>query len=40
MWAMKKWKMDWNEAEEQRFNGLNELDEFFLKAYGSSPLYK
>ena len=40
MWAMKKLKMDWNEAAEQRLNGLNELDEFLLKAYESSYLYK
>ncbi|TMX03846.1 hypothetical protein EJD97_013572, partial [Solanum chilense] len=33
--AMKKLKMDWNEAAEQRLNGLNELEEFFLKAYES-----
>ena len=37
---MKKLKMDWSEAAEQRLNGLNELDEFCLKAYESSPLYK
>ena len=35
MWAMKKLKMDWNEASEQQLNGLNELDEFRLKAYES-----
>ena len=40
MWAMKKLKMDWNEAAEQRLNGLNELDEFLLKAYESSVLYR
>ena len=40
MWAMKKLKMDWNEAVEQRLNGLDELDEFRLKAYESSALYK
>ena len=40
MWAMKKLKMDWIEAAEQRLNGLNELDEFCLKAYESSALYK
>ena len=40
MWAMKKLKMDWNEAAEQRLTGLNELDEFCLKAYESSSLYK
>ena len=38
--AMKKLKMDWSEAAEQRLNGLNELDEFRLKAYESSALYK
>ena len=40
MWAMKKLKMDWNEAAEQWLTGLNELDEFILKAYESSSLYK
>ena len=33
-------KLDWNEAAEQRLNGLNVLDEFRLKAYESSALYK
>ena len=37
---MKKLKMDWSKAAEQRFNGLNELDEFLLKSYESSALYK
>ena len=40
MWAMKKLKMDWSEAAVQWLNGLNELDEFRLKAYESSALYK
>ena len=40
MWPMKKLKMDWSEAAEQQLNGLNELDEFRLKAYESSELYK
>ena len=40
MWGIKKAKMDWNEAAEQRLNMLNELDEFPLKAYESSALYK
>ena len=40
MWAMQKLKMDWNEAAEQRWNGLNKLDVFRLKAYESSALYK
>ena len=37
---MKKLKMDWSETAEQRLTGLNELDEFRLKAYESSSLYK
>ena len=40
MWAMKKLKMDWSEAAEQRLTGLNELDEFCLKDYEISALYK
>ena len=32
MWAMKKLKMDWDEAAEQRVTRLNELNEFRLKA--------
>ena len=40
MWAMKKLKMDWNKTVEQWLTGLNELDEFRLKAYESSALYK
>ncbi|XP_069147017.1 uncharacterized protein [Solanum lycopersicum] len=39
MWAMKKFKIDWNEAVDQRLNGLNELDEFLLKAYEILALY-
>ena len=33
MWGIKKAKMDWNEAAEQRLNGLSKLDEFLLKEY-------
>ena len=40
MWAMKKLNMYWSKAAEQRLNGLNELDEFLLKSYESSSLYK
>ena len=40
MWSMKKLKMDWSEAAEQQLTRLNELDEFRLKAYESSALYK
>ena len=38
-WAMKKLRMDWNEAAEQWLTGFNELDEFYLKLYESSALY-
>ncbi|XP_069152810.1 uncharacterized protein [Solanum lycopersicum] len=34
--AMKKLKMDWNEAGEQRLNRLNELEDFRLKSYENS----
>ena len=37
---MKKLKLDWNEAAEQRLTELNELDKFCLKSYERSPLYK
>ena len=40
MWAMKKLNLDWGTASNQRINDLNALDEFRLKAYESSALYK
>ncbi|XP_069154617.1 uncharacterized protein [Solanum lycopersicum] len=40
MWDMKKLKMDWSEVAEQQLTELNELDEFRLKAYEISALYK
>ena len=40
MWAMNKLKIDWNEAVEERLNGLNELNEFRLKVYERSSRYK
>ena len=40
MWAMKKLKMDWNKAAEKRLTRFNELDEFRLKSYEISSLYK
>ena len=40
MWAIKKLKINSNKAAEQRLNGLNELDTFFLKEYESLALYK
>ncbi|KAK4721332.1 hypothetical protein R3W88_011565 [Solanum pinnatisectum] len=40
MWALKKLNLDWGAALSQRVNDMNERDEFLLKAYGSSALYK
>ncbi|XP_049360369.1 uncharacterized protein LOC125825064 [Solanum verrucosum] len=40
MWALKKLNLDWDDASNQRLNKLNELYEFFLKAYESTALYK
>ena len=40
MWAMMKLKIDWNESAEQRLNGLNELDEIFLKHMKVQPSTK
>ena len=39
MWVIEKLKMDCNKAVEQRLNG-NEIDEFCIKQYESSALYK
>ena len=38
--AMKKLKMDWNEASKIQLTWFNELDEFCLKAYEILSLYK
>ena len=40
MWVIMKLKMDCNKAVEQRLNGLYDLDEFRLKSYESSNIYK
>ncbi|KAK4721726.1 hypothetical protein R3W88_011959 [Solanum pinnatisectum] len=40
MCALKKMDFDWCAASNQRMNDMNELDEFCLKAYESSALYK
>ena len=40
MWAMKKLKLDWAEVAEQRLNGLNEPDDFRLRSFESSIIYK
>ncbi|XP_049381233.1 uncharacterized protein LOC125845742 [Solanum stenotomum] len=40
MWALKKLNLDWGAASSQRLMDMNELDEFLLKAYEISALYK
>ncbi|XP_049368931.1 uncharacterized protein LOC125833804 [Solanum verrucosum] len=40
IWALKKQYLDWDVESSQRLNDLNELNEFHLKAYKSSALYK
>ncbi|KAK4706613.1 hypothetical protein R3W88_033825 [Solanum pinnatisectum] len=40
MWALMKLNLDWGTASCQRVNDMNECDEFCLKAYESSALYK
>ncbi|KAK4729671.1 hypothetical protein R3W88_022659 [Solanum pinnatisectum] len=40
MWALKKLNLDWGAALSQRMNEMNKCDEFHLKSYESSALYK
>ncbi|KAK4731408.1 hypothetical protein R3W88_024396 [Solanum pinnatisectum] len=40
MWTLKKLNLDWDAASSQTLNELNEIDEFRLRAYESSALYK
>ncbi|WMV54692.1 hypothetical protein MTR67_048077 [Solanum verrucosum] len=40
IWALKKLNLDWGVASSQRLNDMDELDEFHLKAYKRSALYK
>ncbi|XP_049375432.1 uncharacterized protein LOC125840502 [Solanum verrucosum] len=43
MWVQKKSNLDWGAASRQRLNDMNdmnELDQFRLKEYESSSLYK
>ncbi|KAK4721441.1 hypothetical protein R3W88_011674 [Solanum pinnatisectum] len=40
MWALKKLNLDWGATSSQILIDMNELDEFRLKAYESSVLYK
>ncbi|XP_060210188.1 uncharacterized protein LOC132637057 [Lycium barbarum] len=40
LWALKKLNLEWGDASNLRLEQMNELDEFRLKAYASSSLYK
>ncbi|XP_047263741.1 uncharacterized protein LOC124896247 [Capsicum annuum] len=40
LWTLKKLNIDWEDASKSRVNQLHELEEFRLKAYESSVLYK
>ncbi|XP_049364486.1 uncharacterized protein LOC125829280 [Solanum verrucosum] len=40
MWALKALNLDWTKTSKKSVEQLNELDEFRLKAYESSALYK
>ncbi|XP_060182424.1 uncharacterized protein LOC132612100 [Lycium barbarum] len=40
LWALKKLNLDWSDASNLRTEQLNELDEFRLRAYTGSSLYK
>ena len=40
IWAINKMKMDMTRASNQRLNEFNVLDEFLLKAYECSAIYK
>ncbi|XP_060190996.1 uncharacterized protein LOC132620349 [Lycium barbarum] len=40
LWALKKLNLEWGDASNLRLEQINELDEFRLKAYASSALYK
>ncbi|XP_049405165.1 uncharacterized protein LOC125868579 [Solanum stenotomum] len=40
MWALRKLNLDWGATSSHRLNNMNKLDEFRLKAYENSVLYK
>ncbi|XP_049354649.1 uncharacterized protein LOC125819225 [Solanum verrucosum] len=40
LWAVKKLNHSWTETENLRLDQINEMDEFRLRAYESSALYK
>lgn len=40
IWVLKKLNLDKNDATNSKISQFNELDEFYLKVYESSPLYE
>ncbi|KAF3648906.1 putative serine/threonine-protein kinase TOR-like isoform X1 [Capsicum annuum] len=40
LWALKKMNLEWKDIAKSRLNNINELDEFQLRAYESSTIYK
>ncbi|XP_015161558.1 uncharacterized protein [Solanum tuberosum] len=40
LWALKALNMDWSKTSRERVEQLNELDEFRLRSYESSAIYK
>ena len=40
LWALKALNLDWSKTSRERTEQLNELDEFRLKSYESSAIYK
>jgi len=40
LWALKALNLDWTKASRERLDQLNEIDEFRLRSYDSSAIYK
>ncbi|KAK4726994.1 hypothetical protein R3W88_031911 [Solanum pinnatisectum] len=40
LWALKKLNLSWSETANMRFDQINEMDEFRLRAYERYGLYK
>ncbi|XP_047257648.1 uncharacterized protein LOC124889712 [Capsicum annuum] len=40
LWELKRFNLNWNETMDMRLGYLNEMDEFYLRAYKRVDLYK
>ncbi|XP_015167695.1 uncharacterized protein [Solanum tuberosum] len=40
LWALKALNLDWTKSSRERLDELNEIDEFRLRSYDSSAIYK